>query len=171
MTNGGLIGGLCGGFGALLLGIGIGICLVCYLRRQDKRLRCAVNNYRRESPPVPVPAPYVPREPTLTSTRYPSQTRDASPSCELAHRSREPEISTDREPPSYSSIWEMNGETRNTLSIGDPQSGSHTPITAVQHSSPVPSTDAGYQPPPPEYEMTVEYPDLYKVTDREPKFV
>ena len=36
-----LIGSLCGGIGAVLLGIGIGICIVCYAKRKASRVSVA----------------------------------------------------------------------------------------------------------------------------------
>ena len=111
--------------------------------------------------------------------RYPGSTapnqvpRRTISAREPAQRVLRPEPSPDREPPSYNSIWEPSGGTNDTSSsITAPQSGvSFSPEIQEQPSVSVSDTEESYQPPPPEYAMTIEYPELYKVTEREPAFV
>ena len=81
---------------------------------------------------------------------------------------RDRESSPDREPPSYSSLWKPNDTLQQ---IGSPQSGaSALPEMEQQLSLSAQHTEEEYQPPPPEYEVTVEYPELYGVTERDPAF-
>ena len=140
---------------------------------------------RRDSPP----APYVEaaraavaraagRNPGTTAPVQPHAQRGANSSLEQARRTREPgsasrmrdrEPSPYREPPSYSSLWEPNDSLPQ---IGSPQSGASAPPEIEQQQSvPAEHTEEEYQPPPPEYEVTVEYPELYRVTERDPAFV
>ena len=114
-----------------------------------------------------------------TALRYPSTLapnqaqRGPTSSREPAQRMPRPEPSPGREPPSYNSIWEPSGGTNDTSSsITAPQSGASFSLEIQQQPSvPASDTDESYQPPPPDYEIAVEYPELYKVTERDPTFV
>ena len=140
---------------------------------------------RRDSPPAPyveaaraAAARAAGRNPGTTAPVQSLAPLGANSSLEQARRMREPgtaqrrrdrEPSPDREPPSYSSIWEPNDSLPQ---IGSPQSGASAPPEMEQQLSvPTEHTEEEYQPPPPEYVMTVEYPELYRVTERDPAFV
>ena len=83
-------------------------------------------------------------------------------------RRLEREPSVDQQPPSYSSIWDSN----DTQTQDNPQPSASAPTEVEQQTSQTAANiQEEYQTPPPTYETTVEYPEVYRVTDREPAFV
>ena len=83
-------------------------------------------------------------------------------------RRPEREPSVDQQPPSYSSIWDSN----DTQTEDYPQPRASAPIEVERQTSQTAANiEEEYQTPPPTYETTVEYPEVYRVTDREPAFV
>ena len=139
---------------------------------------------RRDSPPAPyvltaraTAARAARRNPGTTAPVLSPAPLGANSSLEQARRMWEPgtvqrrdrESLPDREPPSYSSLWKPNDTLQQT---GRPQFvASALPEMEQQLSVSAQHTEEEYQPPPPDYEVIVEYANLYRVTERDPALV
>ena len=126
--------------------------------------------------------------PDRTALRYPGSTapnhttsslrpgqRQPSPAMEPVQESPHSVPSGEQEPPSYNSIWEPGANTTDTaLSIRTPAARASTSPAAHQPSV-VRDIDSSagesYQPPPPDYDVAIQYRELYKVTESQPTIV
>ena len=117
------------------------------------------------------------QEPYRTTSPQEPVRRLPSPVREPVRESTSPVPLGDMEPPSYNSILIPSANTSYiTSSIRTPVARAstrpviHQPLTVPdnEHAS---NSGESCQPPPPDYEMTIQYRELYKVTESEPTTV